>query len=379
MHSIGTGRQHLVHFRHIMRVRRRHDYDAVHTDNEQETRSPTTQGNVMTRVVFDDRVITAASAAHKPETLVVRKVGIVLFEGFSLLEAGMLAEAFHIANDIAASGKSKHISYRVWMLSAEGGYLACSCSLRLSTVGIRTVPVLGFDALYVGGGRGATRAVHDEDVIAWLRWVGPVSNVVRPIAEGRLLIEAAGLSPGQDLPVTMERGLPRTGDTGSSAEDAYETLKSALRLIKRDLGTDVACRVAERVLPDVKSELRSLLGDGIPATVRDKIWASASWLRENCARAISVAEAAQTVAMSERNFQRRFKLTLGMTPSDYLLQVRLDMTCRMLTDTDLPVDKVARHCELGNGERLARIFRNRLGLSPTEYRNRSCIGRVAAL
>jgi transcriptional regulator GlxA family with amidase domain len=73
--------------------------------------------------------------------------------------------------------------------------------------------------------------------------------------------------------------------------------------------------------------------------------------------------------MSERNFLRRFKLELGMTPSDYLLQARLAITCSLLIDSELPVDKIARRSGMGNGDRLAKIFRKRMMISPTEFRS----------
>jgi transcriptional regulator GlxA family with amidase domain len=42
--------------------------------------------------------------------------------------------------------------------------------------------------------------------------------------------------------------------------------------------------------------------------------------------------------------------------------------CSMLEDTDLPIDKVARWCGMGDGNRLGRIFKQRIGMSPTQYR-----------
>ena len=75
--------------------------------------------------------------------------------------------------------------------------------------------------------------------------------------------------------------------------------------------------------------------------------------------------------MSERNFLRRFKMETGITPSDYLLQARLAVACTLLTDSELPVDKIARRSGMGNGDRLAKIFRRRLLISPTEYRMQS--------
>jgi transcriptional regulator GlxA family with amidase domain len=44
------------------------------------------------------------------------------------------------------------------------------------------------------------------------------------------------------------------------------------------------------------------------------------------------------------------------------------MVCRLLIETDLPVDKIARRIGMANGDRLAKIFRKRLSVSPTEYR-----------
>ena len=40
----------------------------------------------------------------------------------------------------------------------------------------------------------------------------------------------------------------------------------------------------------------------------------------------------------------------------------------MLVDTDLPADKIARRTGLGSGDRLSKLFRQHLSMSPTEYR-----------
>jgi transcriptional regulator GlxA family with amidase domain len=160
-------------------------------------------------------------------------------------------------------------------------------------------------------------------------------------------------------------------EQASEAGDRYESMKGALLMIKRDLGVDVARGVAERLMPGSASKLVPLLGDSGTASAGDKIRTAARWLQDNCERPISVVDAAQVAAMSERNFLRRFKIEMGITPSDYLLQARLAVTCTLLTDSELPVDKIARRSGMGNGDRLAKIFRKRLLISPTEYRMQS--------
>jgi transcriptional regulator GlxA family with amidase domain len=308
-------------------------------------------------------------ASQKMAERAVKRIGIVLFEGFSLLGAGTVAEAFHRANDIAASD-GVQAPYNVWLLSAEGGSIPCSSSLRVCTDGFDALHFAGFDGLYIAGGQGARSAVRDERLIDWLRRVYPASEVVSPIGEGHLLLRAAGVALRPEPLRTHPAGPLRADEVSADSDDRYETLKSALMLIKRDLGPSVVRAVAERLLPIVGGKLAPLFVDSAPATVGDKMRSLARWLRENCERAIFVADAAQAVAMSERNFLRRFKLEMGVTPSEYLLQARLEMTCWLLADTELPVGKIARCCGMVDGDYLARIFRKRLGLSPTEYRNR---------
>jgi AraC-like DNA-binding protein len=110
----------------------------------------------------------------------------------------------------------------------------------------------------------------------------------------------------------------------------------------------------------------------IPASRgNEKIHASAEWLTENCERLISVADAARAAAMSKRNFLRRFREEMGVTPSEYLLCARLHRTCQLLKESDLPIDKIARRSGMGSGARLAKVFRKRLNMSPTAFRTRA--------
>ncbi|MBN3753597.1 helix-turn-helix transcriptional regulator [Paraburkholderia sp. Tr-20389] len=104
------------------------------------------------------------------------------------------------------------------------------------------------------------------------------------------------------------------------------------------------------------------------AGIPERIHGSASFLKSNLEHVVTVADVARTVAMSERNFLRRFRQEFGMTPSEYLLQTRLQKSCQLLIESELPVDKIARRCGMTSGTRLAKIFRKRFGMSPTEYR-----------
>ena len=312
---------------------------------------------------------------HTPNVSVrcaARRVGILLFDRFGLLGAGIVAEMFHTANEIAAPHGGDDPPYEVQFLSMEGGSIASSSSARMWTDGVDARYSNGFDLLFVAGGYGAMVAARDERLLGWLRSVRARTRTIEAIAEGRQVLAAAGLVETDDIRHTNPYLTHVGGEQAlNETREHHDSGKSALMFIKRDLGLDVARSVADRVMPGMGAALMPRLAEGGTMSVGEKIRAAARWMEANCDRPVSVADAAHVAAMSERNFLRRFKHEMHVTPSDYLLQVRLRIACNFLTETELPVDKIARRSGTGNGDRLAKIFRKRMALSPTEFRARS--------
>jgi transcriptional regulator GlxA family with amidase domain len=330
------------------------------------------EGNVMPYASTEPALMGWWRTGAENASSATRRIAIVLFDGFSLLGAGLVAEVFHVANELASSLAQRTHAYDISFLSADGGNVRCASSVRVWTDGLDARHYTGFDALFIAGGKGARAAASDERLIGWLRRVQTKTINIRSIGEGSLLLEAAGMRC-VDKAYHFGSYLRQASrdDESLDADERLEPMKGALSMVKRDLGLDVARGIAERLMPGSSARFVPLLGDGGAASAGEKIRMAARWLQENCERPISIADAAQVAAMSERNFLRRFKLELGMTPSDYLLQARLAITCSLLIDSELPVDKIARRSGMGNGDRLAKIFRKRMMISPTEFRMQS--------
>jgi transcriptional regulator GlxA family with amidase domain len=330
------------------------------------------EGNAMPYASIEPAMLGWLQAPDKNAKCPTRRIAIVLFDGFSLLGAGLVAEVFHVANELVSTSSNDEWVYEVSFLSADGGNVTCSSSVRVWTDGLDARHYAGFDALFVAGGKGARAAAGDERLTSWLRHVHAKTASIRAIGEGYLLLDAAGIADRyKDHHFGSYWRQAGREETLSDSSDRLEPMKGALTMVKRDLGLDIARSVAERLMPGSSARFVPLLGDAGSASAGDKIRAAARWLQDNCERPISIADAAQVAAMSERNFLRRFKLELGMTPSDYLLQARLAITCSLLIDSELPVDKIARRSGMGNGDRLAKIFRKRMMISPTEFRLQS--------
>ncbi len=100
----------------------------------------------------------------------------------------------------------------------------------------------------------------------------------------------------------------------------------------------------------------------------ERIRATVEWIGENYGARVSISSMAERALMSERNFLRRFRAEMGHTPHEYLSRVRLESARKLLLSTALPVDKIARHCGLFNGDHLRKHFVKHFGMSPVEYR-----------
>jgi transcriptional regulator GlxA family with amidase domain len=324
----------------------------------------------------------------RPSVDMAKRIGILIFEEFSLVEVSSISEVFSLANqvrlDAERASADETPNYALQFVSSEGGSVASSCSMRIWTESIEARWMNDCDALFIAGGAGARSARHDIMLRKRLGRIAPKIPFVKAIGEGAHILAAANLTlqnrsldfahedePEEALSSALSPAMSSAlfiAEQTLTLDDPKGPIAAALSIIKRDHGAAVAREVSERTVPGAWQKLATVLDDTDGGGVRQKIDAAARWIRENYVKPISITDAARVAAMSERNFLRRFKAQIGLTPSEYLLRARLDASCMLLAGTDLPVDKIARRCGAGSGDGLAKIFRKRLSISPTEYR-----------
>lgn len=303
-----------------------------------------------------------------------KQIGLLLFKGFSFMTAGMVAEVFDLANEIGGQGNDKAKLYDVRLLSIDGGDVVCSSSARVATDRLEARHLGDLHTLIIVGDAGATLAARDNPFVRWLRVIYQKTDRIEPIVSQAALASFDVRREQQfGAPGTWPSALtPRTSSqhTPNSSDDQHRLLYLALFQVKRDLGLEIAMKIAERLMPGTSRVLLPKLNRTSHRSTSDQVRESARWLLANCEQDITIVDAARVAAMSQRNYLRHFKREMGTTPSEFLLQARLELTRRLLVETKLPVDVIARHSGMRNGDNLAKMFRKRLTVSPTEYRLR---------
>jgi LacI family transcriptional regulator len=109
-----------------------------------------------------------------------------------------------------------------------------------------------------------------------------------------------------------------------------------------------------------------------------QIAAAARFIREHACSGIDVSNVLRAVPMSRSTLDRRFLKILGRSPKDEILRVRLNRIKELLAETDLPLSIIAEKVGLEHLEHLSRIFKNRTGITPSEFRERALLKDVAA-
>ena len=89
---------------------------------------------------------------------------------------------------------------------------------------------------------------------------------------------------------------------------------------------------------------------------------------ENLTADLSVDVMAHRAGMSTRNFARVFRRDVKLTPAAFVDAARVDAARRMLADTKMPLQRIARACGFGNLNTMRRVFVRNLGVAPLDYR-----------
>lgn len=84
---------------------------------------------------------------------------------------------------------------------------------------------------------------------------------------------------------------------------------------------------------------------------------------------ITVKYLAELGNLSVSSFNRVFKKETKMTPMDYLMQIRLEQSKKLLRRKEVPVTEIAMRCGFNSSAHFAASFRKFYNMTPTEYRN----------
>ena len=288
----------------------------------------------------------------------MKKIAIVVFDEAQILDVAGPMEVLRGAT-LAVRERRAQVApaYEVRIVAREAGAVRTSCGLTiLATDSFATAPR-------------ARRVVATGTGTFVLATAGLLDGH-RATTHWRACKSLAQLFPR--IRVEPNHVFVRDGKFLTSA-GASAALDQSLALVQEDFGKDIAMSVAHRKVMFLRrtggeSQVSSHLAAQM--TGHEGLAALATWILANTAKEITAEMLAQQSAMSARTLSRLFSRELGMTPAGFIERARVEVARRLLEESDMRIDTIARKSGLGSEERMWRAFQWAFGLTPREYHDR---------
>lgn len=233
----------------------------------------------------------------------------------------------------------------------------------------------------------ATRTERDPALFSWMKKMAAVVRRFGSVCVGSFLFAEAGLLNGKratthwrfgnelkkrypQVKVETEPIWVKDGNIYTSA-GISAGMDLALAWVEEDCGAAIAQEIArEFVLFLRRSGKQNQVSVSLSAQASEMkaIQELQLWIGENFHKKLSMRVLADRVAMSVRNLERVFIRELGKTPSEYLLEVRVEAVKLQLERTERGLKQIASVCGFASTDGMRRAFQRSIGITPHQYR-----------
>jgi transcriptional regulator GlxA family with amidase domain len=244
----------------------------------------------------------------------------------------------------------------------------------------------GCDSVLLVCGMGS-RSVRDAALSAWLKKMSGEARRIGGVCVGAFLLAEAGLLNGRRatshwkfgrelaarypaVRVEHEPLWVKDGNIYTSAGFSAG-IDLALAWVEEDCGAGLAHEAARELVlflrrPGGQPQMSVSLAS--QASEMSSIRELQIWIAEHLETRLSLDDLADRMAMSVRHFERVFTREVGTTPSQYVLQMRVEAARRALERTDKGLKQVSSAAGFGSVDVMRRAFVRLLGITPRRYR-----------
>lgn len=155
-------------------------------------------------------------------------------------------------------------------------------------------------------------------------------------------------------------------------QNTISLIRDAFQISDRTYGFEIHIREAlSRIWLELFKLAAPLLhGETESASTNDRIKLLMTYIYDHYMEKIEVSDLAAAAFLSERECYRIFQTILHTTPVQYLRNYRLQIACQRLTEGAESISSIGYACGLGSGSHFGKVFRETLGCTPLQYRQK---------
>lgn len=311
------------------------------------------------------------------------RVAILAYPNLCTFEFGCAVELFALPRPELSSWYTTDIL--AYSPGSEPGPVTLPAMGRINIQAPKLTSLDGYDMLVVPGWSG-----RDPDIPDFLRReiraLHARGGKLLSFCSGAFLLAACGVLDGREGATHWRYGddfaalFPKVSwqqnvlyilrdNIGCSAGSAAG-LDLGLAVIRADFGTEVANRVAKRlVIPPHREGGQAQYIERPLARENRSLSPVMDWALRNIAAPIDIDDMAAQANLSRRSFDRKFRQSTGKSPMDWLISQRLEVAKAMLEQKRrISLEQVAALSGFVSSLNLRHHFKKQLGISPSRYR-----------
>ena len=315
------------------------------------------------------------------------EVHFLTLPDFTLLAVSAAVEVLRMAN--RSMGRE---FYRWSVSSTHPQEQGASCGLLLTEPGTVHRSPTQADLVLVCGGLNAERWVNEE-LKGSLRDLARRHVALGALCTGTLALARAGVLDGYRATVHWENinavreqfpKIKLSSELFVIDRDRYTCgggvapLDMMLSLVREHLGPDIAGQITEvfsldRIRPENHPQhvhLRAKVG-----LTHEHLMEAAALMAANVEEPLPMDEVARLVGVSRRQIERLFKRYVGVAPTKYYLDLRLQKARELLQQTSMSIMEISIACGFVSNPHFSHCYRKLFGHAPSVERLEQQFGK----
>jgi AraC family transcriptional regulator len=170
------------------------------------------------------------------------------------------------------------------------------------------------------------------------------------------------LAPSKELRTNLQVRDPLIEQMGLALYRELQSSGSEGSLYAESMSIALSAHLLQNYSAARLTPVIGLLSTKDTQTVKD-------YIEANLDTALTIAELSDVVNLSTHHFSELFRKTLGLTPHQYVLKMRIERAMALLQNTRQPIVNIAQQVGFQTQSHFTRIFRQYTQVTPKQYRD----------
>ncbi len=315
------------------------------------------------------------------KTAKTTRVLFVGFEGLQMLDLAGPADVFSIARIRVPDSYELHYVGTSESVSADNG-------LTFQLEKLPTVRSTDIIVVPGGGARSIYSAIANKALMVWLEKASGKARRIASVCSGSFILAHLGLLDNKRA-VThwsainhLAKHAPKANiekdaifiEDGKIWTSAGVTtgIDLALAMVRRDIGDKTALQIARDIVvqmmrPGNQSQY------SVPLSLQKRASPNLDklipWLEGRVSEVTTVADMANEIGLSERQFHRQCLAQFGRSPAKLALELKLDHARNLLQSNEITISAISDLCGFSDRAAFSKAFKKQFAVSPASFRN----------